>query len=58
MVGVNGVFMGRKCGTLARQRFGNLPTRTKINISLSVMLSLFLWLGTALLGLFVMGADF
>ena len=58
LVGVNGIFMGRKCATLARRRFGSLPTQTKINLSLSVMLSLFLWLGTALLGLTAMHSDF
>lgn len=58
MVGVNGIFMGRKSRTLARQRFASFPTRTKINLTLSVALSLFLWLGTAVLGLTAMHADF
>lgn len=58
MIGVNGLFMGKKCRTLARQRFRTLSTRTKINASASMLLSLFPWLTTALIGLFVMRADF
>ena len=58
LIGVNGLFMGRKCKTLAEQRFKTLATRTKLGISAGVMLSFFLWLTTALMGLFVMHADF
>ena len=58
MIGLNGFFMGKKCGALAQQRFRTFPARTKANISVSVVLSLFLWLATALIGLTVMHADF
>jgi hypothetical protein len=58
MIGVNGVFMGRKCSTLAQRRFASFPTRAKVSIILSVMLSLALWLGTAVLALFAMRAHF
>ena len=57
-IGLNGFFMGKKCGALAQRQFRDLPARTKASISVSVMLSLFLWLATALAGLFVMHADF
>jgi len=58
MIGLNGLFLGRKRQTLAQQRFRSLTIRTRISISASVMLSLFLWLATALIGLTVMHADF
>ena len=58
MIGVNGFFMGKKRDALAQQRFRILAARTKITISASVVLSLFLWLTTVLMGLFVMHADF
>jgi hypothetical protein len=57
-IGLNGWFMGKKCQTLAQHRFRTLPSRTKVSISLSVILSLFLWLATALIGLFAMREDF
>jgi len=58
MIGANGFFIGTKCGALTQQRFETLPTRTKATVGVSVMLSLFLWLSTALIGLTVMHADF
>jgi len=57
-IGLNGWFMGRKCKTLAQRRFRSLPFRTKVGSSLSIILSLFLWLATALIGLFAMHEDF
>lgn len=50
--------MGKKCKTIAQHRFRTLPARVKFSISLSVILSLFLWLATALIGLFAMREDF
>jgi hypothetical protein len=58
MIGLNGLFMGKKCGALAQQRFRSLSARTKASISISVLISLFLWFATALIGLTVMHADF
>ena len=58
MIGMNGIFMGRKCKALAQQRFRTLAARTKISTGASVILSLFLWLSTALVGLFAMRFDF
>jgi len=58
LIGLNGVSMSKKCGALAQQRFRTLPARTKASIGVSVMLSLFLWVATALVGLFVMHDDF
>ena len=58
MIGVNGSFMGRKCRIVVGQRYKTLTTRTKVSLSLSVLLSLFLWVTTAFIGLFALAFDF
>jgi hypothetical protein len=54
MTGGNGHFMARKSLGIAGQRFREAPTRAKLGIMAGAALSLFLWLATALMGLFGM----